>query len=129
MLTDGTADHSMSSGQGVWLAQPGRTEVHEEDLRRGLVGITRYLGQIRVTLLEHLALCVLIAEDLAVHESMRPQIRALVAAHDLHEVYVGDLMPGLKRLVPGLRAVEAAWEKHVHVALVLPAARPARGAG
>lgn len=114
------------TGQSVFHADPSRTVVSMADVVPALSRLYRYNGALNWTVLQHLVLCV----ELLDHEdpwNERPSLGELdrelvgryVAAHDVHEAYVGDLVTGLKQLLPGWREIEAAWEGHVHRALGL----------
>lgn len=111
------------SGEVVRLDRPDLTSVYAEDLFDGLVRQRRWLGALDVTVLQHLALCVVLARD--VH-GLGPFEVAWCAAHDLHEAYTQDLIRPWKRLVVGdtpigaiLRSMEEAWCDHVHEAIGL----------
>lgn len=111
----GRPDIVTASGQAVWFRWPERTPVVPRDLRVQLATIRRYQGVIDVPILAHLALCVRLAEALGAPEGARPY----VAAHDLHEAYVGDLPTRLKPLVAGWAQLERSWEAWVHRCLRL----------
>lgn len=115
----------LRSGQLVDFARPDVTLV-EDDLVHGLSRSRRYAGVVDITVLEHLALCVKLAEI------MFPGNRAVaayVAAHDLHETYFPDIPSPLKKLIPQYKTMEAAWEAHVHRQLGLswPLDAPVQG--
>lgn len=103
-------DICMASGEPVWFLYPERTRVLAADLRVHLPRVIRYNGALPWSDLQHLALCVGLADLLGFPTSARPYI----AAHDLHEAVVGDLPTHLKRLVPAYKDIEHAWEAHVH---------------
>lgn len=109
------------SGFGVWFDQPERTPIRSADLREQLANSRRYCGVIDVTILLHLVVCVRIARAWELDDDTV----ALVAAHDLHEAYIGDVPTRMKDVLPGWRPMEEAWEAHVHHALGLSV--PARG--
>jgi len=109
-----------ATGRMVWHEAPELTPVDLRDVFTHLNREYRYNGALNWTVLQHTALCVkLVAEvereqfDGVIFE----EARQYVAAHDLHEAYVGDVVTGLKR--PEFRAIEEAWEAHVHRSLGL----------
>lgn len=95
--------------------RPEDVTLYETDLYHGCRTETRYLGVILVPLLEHLALCVLIAR----HGHASAKIKATCAAHDLSEVYLRDLPTGLKDLLPDYKALESRWQTRIYNALGL----------
>jgi hypothetical protein len=117
-------DICMASGEPVWFREPHRTVVRPADLRAHLPRVIRYNGALPWSVLQHLALCVELAEALGFPTPAVPYI----AAHDLHEAVVGDLPTHLKQLVPAFRDIEDAWEAHVHRSLGLdwPVPEPVR---
>lgn len=108
-------DICTASGRGVWFLHPERTVIDPADLREHLPRVCRYNGALPWSDLQHLALCVLLARC----ESYASETLAYVAAHDLHEAYIGDLPTHMKRHLSGWREIEAAWEKHTHESLGL----------
>lgn len=113
---DPTADLHTATGLPLWYLEPHRTPVRPEDLRIHCTHARRYAGAINVPLLLHLAICVTIARSLGYPDDV---IRA-VAAHDLHEAYVGDIPTRLKRyLGESWREIEDVWERRVHAAFGL----------
>ncbi len=95
--------------------RPQDVTLYETDLYHGCRTETRYLGVISVPLIEHLALCVLIAQ----YDYSTPKIVAACAAHDLSEVYLRDLPTGLKDVLPGYRNLEHLWQARIYDALGL----------
>jgi hypothetical protein len=105
----------LPSGQVLRLEDPSGLRLRHEDFWPGIARQARYAGQApATTLLQHLHLCVLLARQRA-----SLALTAYAAAHDLHEVYVGDLIAPWKAAVPAIREIEARWEGHVHRALGL----------
>lgn len=94
-----------------------RTQVTDEDLQVQLSRLCRYNGAVEFSVLQHLALCAMMAKPHG------PVVAGYAAAHDLHEAYIGDLIGPLK-LQPALRAawkpIEDRWERHVHAQMGLP---------
>jgi hypothetical protein len=109
------------SGQVLDLADPSSMIVTDLDLRTGITNGTRYAGQLDVSILAHLGLCVLLGR---VHGLDTLEL-AHVAAHDLHEAYTGDLIFVWKRLVPAIVDIENPWHAHVLDALGLDEPIPA----
>lgn len=91
-----------------------RTPIRTLDLFTHASRICRFGGALPWTLLQHSALCV----ALGYRKRLPDPVVAAVAAHDLHEVYVGDVVAALKQVLPEYKArVETPWEAHVHRAL------------
>lgn len=93
------------------------TEIRGDDLRIHLTRLCRYNGAVEFSVLQHLALCALLAEKWG------PVVKGYAAAHDLHEAYTGDLNGKIKRL-PWLADLwlefESRWAAHVHRSMGLP---------
>jgi hypothetical protein len=113
--TDVLGDVLTASGRPVVFAEPRLTEVVWDDLVLHLRRTCRYGGAIDVDVLSHLALCVLLARDAGLHAA----ILGYIAAHDLHEAYIGDVPTPLKELLPGYQILEERWTRHVHRSLGL----------
>jgi len=110
-----------ASGQPIVYADPGQTTVRSDDLFTSLSRQCRYNGHCPVTVLQHLALCVELAKLHGVGTSECPceahpcACLAYVAAHDMQEAYVSDVVEGLKDCLGGVyEQLEADWERHVH---------------
>lgn len=99
--------------QEVWFYHPERFNVILDDLRTPLSRQCRYGGNFDVTVLQHLALCVALAEE----ARATPRQKGLLALHDLHEAVLIDLPASLKALLPDYAPLEASWEEHFHKSL------------
>lgn len=111
-----TTRMATSSGAPIVYLDPSQTPVRAVDMRLHLARVCRYAGGRDWSVLEHLVLCTDIARYLGVPRSMWPY----VAAHDLHEAYIGDLPTGLKQVLPEWKErIEGPWEAHVHRAIGL----------
>lgn len=104
-----------ATGAEIHYLEPERTPIREEDLRVHLARVRRYAGAYEITVLQHLALCVELAQAAGASDCLL----TYVAAHDLHEAYVGDLPTGLKQCLPDFQRLEELWEARVHHALGL----------
>jgi hypothetical protein len=114
---DPTCDFVLASGRCVWLLEPARTEIIWSDLLIHTTRICRYSGARHWTVLQHLALCVRLAE---IYHPDDRVVAGYAGAHDLHEAVVGDMQPSMKRLLPDYkRCIETPWELHVHRSLRL----------
>lgn len=103
-------------GQMVHFLEPGKTKVEAVDLAVHLDRICRYTGAIEVSVLEHLAFCVVLARAMGCDA----EALAYIAAHDLHEAYVGDMSGPMKQVLPEFkRRIEDPWAAHVHRSLGL----------
>lgn len=105
-----------ATGATIFYDDPHTLDVRLEDVRIATTNICRYNGHINWRLVQHLALCVLLARE-AGYDRLQA---AYCAAHDVHEIYAQDVVSGLKRYLPMYRAIEAAFEIHVHDQLGLP---------
>lgn len=119
-------DMTTICGHWIYFDKPEEATIDLEDLRIHTSNICRYNGAIDWKLQQHLMLCLLLAQHYApirLREQKPTEHKiqiAFAAAHDLHEVYVTDLVSGLKRHLPDYRAMEALWENRVHESLGLP---------
>lgn len=116
-------------GHRVDFKHPEYTIIDSEDLRIHTSNMCRYNGALNWKLVRHLNLCAkLIAID--TEENMqRPAFdpaldmaiqQGYAAAHDLHEIYVGDVVSGMKKYMPEYQKLETAWEHWVHGFIGLP---------
>lgn len=115
-----TVDMITSQGHPVWFLEPEKTPVDVRDLKTHTRNMCRYSGALEWHLVKHLALCVKLAEDRYGRSSKMPRIAAYCAAHDLHEIYVTDVVSGLKKYLPEFRKIESSWEEYVHEEIGLP---------
>jgi hypothetical protein len=118
-------DMITSKGHPVFFDDPKKTYIDIEDLRISTRNICRYNGGLEWHLVKHLALCVLNVETVYEEErwpldsrDIRIQ-KGFAAAHDLHEIYVGDMVNGLKKHLPHYKTIEHSWECYVHRSLGL----------
>ena len=122
-----TRHFTTATGADVWFLHPERTPIRGYDLYIHSSRICRYGGAVEWTLLQHTALCVALARRGRIVAEIVPY----VAVHDLHEVYVGDVVAALKEVLPEYKArIETPWEARVHHALGLcfPLDRSMKGA-
>lgn len=140
---DGASFH-LFSGLPVYLGDPARITLSAFDIYHHTLGLSRFTGAPRVTILRHglhVALLTLAAQrpdlqkvrpvellDLAHLQELNGDDLLLVrlaAAHDIPEIITGELPAGVKRLVPEFKArVEVPVELVVHNILHLPAPTP-----
>lgn len=112
---DPSADYHTVHGMPVYLLAPHRTAILARDVYAHARGATRYNGAPPVSVLAHSALTALLAERAG-------ESRWLVAdcaAHDLHEVTVGEVVSGIKPYLRGFKDMESAWERRYRGALGL----------
>lgn len=113
------------SGEPVWFLEPERSTIHWEDVSLYLTNLNRYNGGCRWSLAKHLVLCVRMVdlywpgEETPDKAQYKAKLRRWLAAHDIHEIYVGDMVSGLKMHMPEFKAVEKTWEQKVHAWLGL----------
>lgn len=110
-------DMMKGSGEPVYYKDPTQTRILLEDLEVGTKNLCRYNGGIPWPLIKHLALCGELAELYAPGDSIA---KCHAVSHDLHEIYVGDVIHGLKKHVPQYAEIEDSWEEYVHDYLGLP---------
>jgi len=96
-----------ASGVVIDYLDPASFEVREEDIAYAAENICRYNGARRVQLLLHFALCTKLATSVPGVSARRI---GLVGLHDFAETVLGDIVTGLKRLLPDYRALEGGWE-------------------
>lgn len=111
---DRSLRHILPSGATVDFDHPEDTPIYASDLYLILGRQRRYGGIVDVTVLEHLALCVVLAEAEYGRGSAEA---AYIALHDGHEALLPDVTRPMKRRWPGYRLLEDRWEAHVHRAL------------
>lgn len=105
-----TIPFATASGHPVVFLEPQKTPIVSYDLFTSLRLARRYHGHLDWTVLQHTVLCVFLAEDLGYSK----EELARVAAHDMHEGYVGEVVTQLKQVVPQFRGVEDIWAMWVH---------------
>lgn len=111
------------SGEKVWFLEPQHTTICMTDLYEHSRNMCRYNGAAKWSLLQHLALCVELARSSSKHPQHSPKsilLKGYSATHDLHEIITGDVVTGLKRLLPVFKSIEDQWERYVHQSLGLP---------
>ena len=96
-----------ASGVPVDFENPWSTEIRLSDIEYAAANICRYNGSRRVILLDNFALATLLAR---LYCPGNLHIIGLVGLHDWHETVVGDVVSGLKKLLPDYRAIEGRWE-------------------
>lgn len=112
---------TLNTGKPVWYMDPELTPLELSDFRVPLENICRYNGGVKCSLMQHLALGVLLCElRFGSETAIARNIAGYYAAHDLHECIVGDIVSGMKKHLPGFRTIEQAWEQHVHEQIGLP---------
>jgi hypothetical protein len=113
LTPDPLADMHTASGVPVYLREPWRTAILSRDLRAHSAA-TRYNGAPPVTILQHSVLVAALAQ--AAGESRH--IVQHCAAHDLAEaVPLGEIVTGIKRLLPEYLELERIWEPRIRDAV------------
>lgn len=114
-----------SNGEYISYAHIEDAKISLECLRTSLPNICRYNGAIPCHLLWHLALCVKIWETL--HSKLYKYIpndpkyiAACLALHDMHEVYVTDVVHGLKKYILDYVSIEKRFERHLFKTFGVP---------
>jgi len=110
-----------ASGKRIYYLRPDLAVIDEWDLYMGLKNQRRYAGQLNVTILEHLCLCIFLVAHARRGDMPLPvdmdmeRVGMHLAAHDLHEAFVLDLPSPLKAVLPEYKErIERPWEKRVH---------------
>lgn len=112
---DPKADYHTVHGAPVYLLDPDRTPILSADIYEHGRGAMRYNGAPRVSVLAHSALVALLAE----RDGENIFCVQDCAAHDLHEVTVGEVVTGIKPHLRGFKDLESAWERRYRGALGL----------
>jgi len=109
-----------ASGRIIDFENPGDLDVCEHDIFHAHSNICRYNGTRRVMLLEHDALVTILVRNLgAVYSDFNPwphpgiRVEGLVAMHDFVEYIVGDVVTGLKQMLPAYQVIEAAFSNRL----------------
>ena len=125
-------DMVTTNGHFIYFDKPELAVVDSEDLRLGLSNIRRYNGGLDWTLNRHVLLVGKVILKLAkilvsvsIPEGSTREREVIVqagfgVAHDFHEIYLTDVVNGLKKHLSNYSAIEDRWEEHVHNAIGLP---------
>lgn len=97
------------SGVMMDLRDPDPSKVRVADLAHHLAYIGRFGGAAHrfYSVASH---CVYVSRRLA-EEGHPPDVQLAGLLHDASEAYLGDVVSGLKRMLPEYRALEARWER------------------
>ena len=110
-------DYITACGHAVNFSKPENTRFDWEDIRIHTENLNRYNGALKWSLIQHLYLCTELVSILYPEHPDQELLKALVAAHDLHEIYIGDVVSGLKKYLPEYVLLEEEWEKWIHKTL------------
>lgn len=121
-MLDRQADYHTIHGAPVYLLEPDRTPILAADIREHARGASRYNGAPPVSVLAHSALVALLAERAGEGVFC---VRDC-AVHDLHEVYVGEVVSGSKVYLRGFRDLESTWERTIRRAVGITMPLPPR---
>ena len=105
-----------ADGTGVCIDyyHPENVKLTLDDFKIPTSNICRYNGTLDWKLIKHLALGILLCYERFGDNVSRANISGYYAMHDLHECIVGDVVSGMKPLLPEYRKIEEIWEQHVH---------------
>jgi len=117
-------DMITARGHIVDYSQPELTKIDPQDLRVHASNMCRYNGAIKWELIRHWVLTPLLLFTLPDAQTLCWSdliIQAgYAASHDFQEVYVTDVVSGLKNYLPAYNIIEASFEAHVHEQMGLP---------
>lgn len=111
------SDYTTASGHRITFGDISTLVFDWNDVEIHTRNINRYNGAVEWKLIQHLALCVKLAQYYYPDDAL---IAAQVAVHDFHEIYVGDMVSGLKNYCPDFKDIELHWEYAVHKTLGIP---------
>jgi hypothetical protein len=94
------------SGEAVLLDYPDITKIVTDDFL-ALADIRRYGSYAGTSVANHLLNCVAIARSMAIPWGP-------VFAHDLQELYVGEVPTGCKSMLRGFKGYEELWSQRIH---------------
>lgn len=121
MITNRSPD--MVTHSGVWIHYDDleNLDVRIDDIRYATANICRYVGHLKWMLIQHLALCAVLAHHHLREGSVKsPLVPGYAAIHDFHEVYVADMPAGLKKYIQDYCKIEDKAEIRVHEVFGLP---------
>lgn len=117
------------SGQVIYFDTPSKTIISFYDIINSARNLCRYNGAIKCNLLTHLILCYYIAETPYIInkvnslfkmqknyneiKDLEKYLKFHAFAHDFHEIYVGDMVSGLKKYCQDFKLIEQAWENYI----------------
>lgn len=111
----------MGLGTGVNYQHPELYELNLDEIFLHLFNICRYNGAVKWDLARHSLLTASIAVDMFGRNDSDSEIMiAKALVHDFHETIVGDVVTGLKKLLPEYEQIESMWEDRVADCLGLP---------
>lgn len=99
------------SGKMLDFADPEHATIDVEDVAHALARVCRYGGAVDdyYSVASH---CVYVSRELE-RAGYSPYIATAGLLHDAAEAYLGDVVSGLKRLLPDYRAIEKRWEARI----------------
>jgi 5'-deoxynucleotidase YfbR-like HD superfamily hydrolase len=99
------------TGKMLDFSRPSDADIDAEDIAHALARVCRYGGAMDgfYSVASH---CVYVSRFLE-EQGHSTYIQAAGLLHDATEAYLGDMVSGLKRLVPEYRRLEDAWEARV----------------
>ncbi len=99
------------SGHMLDLSNPDDAVISAEDLAHHLARVCRFGGSIDgyYSVASH---CVYVSRQLQA-EGHSPYVQAAGLLHDAAEAYLGDVVSGLKRLLPDYRKIEDVWTRRI----------------
>jgi hypothetical protein len=124
-------DCVLGLGSIVVFTRPELTTIRRDEIKLHISNMCRYNGAVGVKLLDHECLVASLAGQfpqfrISYLAGFDPVLDDLViqkgygAIHDDPEVYLGDVVTGLKRLLGDYKQLERIWEPYVHAQLGMP---------
>ncbi len=106
-----TYAYRTNSGKILDFSRPEDATIDAEDVAHNLARICRYSGAVDgfYSVASH---CVYVSRQLEAHGAS-PYVQAAGLLHDAAEAYLGDVVSGLKRLLPEYRGWETQWEARI----------------
>lgn len=99
------------TGKMLSFDDPEHAVIDAEDIAHNLARVCRFGGAVDgyYSVASH---CVYVSQFLE-DQGHSPYIQAAGLLHDATEAYLGDVVSGLKRLIPDYRALEDRWEARI----------------
>lgn len=114
-MTDGATlqryPYRTHSGKMLDFSRPEEAKIDAEDIAHSLARVCRFGGAVDeyYSVASH---CVYVSRQLEAYGAS-PYVQAAGLLHDATEAYLGDVVSGLKRLLPGYKIIEDQWQAQI----------------